>query len=547
MNKKLITILVVILVVLAIVCAAAIGYVWYRNNHVFLEDDVYPIDAKTIDLRDKDITFAYFDSLQAQLPDCEILWNVPFQGGAFSNDSVSLSITDLTESDIVTLKQYFPKLTRIDASGCNHYSILEFLKGQMPQLEVSYTVSVGEKSFAPDVTALALENGDYELAVLKENLKHLPDVASIALKTPELTLAEIQDLQASFPNIAVSYTVDILGQEYDPQITELDLSSMTADKIPEVCEKFSMLPNLANVKLCAADGTSPLTREEVKSLMAAAPEITFHYTFQFAGQTLSTDTESVQVKNKTLTEEDVRLALDLLPNCKKMVLDSCGLPNEVLAQIREDYRHQTKVVWRIWFAKGTTLTDAEVIRTTYDLKNDNCHNLIYCEDVRYMDIGHNETLSTVEFVAGMPNLEVIIISGSPVRDLTPFANCKNLRILEAAFCGYIDDISPLAACEKLEMLNIGYTKVTDLSPLDDKKMTYLCAVRPTPLFSQEEQARFRELHPDCVTSFVGTQPYGTTWRYDENNEFLPWYEDIRVAFKYPHAPNNVGWYLSKDE
>ena len=38
-----------------------------------------------------------------------------------------------------------------------------------------------------------------------------------------------------------------------------------------------MLPNLANVELCAADGTSPLTREDVKSLMAAAPEITYEF------------------------------------------------------------------------------------------------------------------------------------------------------------------------------------------------------------------------------------------------------------------------------
>lgn len=35
----------------------------------------------------------------------------------------------------------------------------------------------------------------------------------------------------------------------------------------------------------------------------------------------------------------------------------------------------------------------------------------YCEGVKYMDIGHNEYLTDLSFVSGMPNLEVMIASG----------------------------------------------------------------------------------------------------------------------------------------
>lgn len=547
MNKKLITILVVTAVILALVCAAAIGFVWYRNTHVFLEGDVYPIDAQNIDLRDRETTFAYFDSLQLKLPECEILWNVPLQGGSFSNDSTTLALTDLTEADIAILIKYFPKLTTVDASGCQNYAVLESLKTQMPELTVSYSVTLGSKSVAPTATGLVLENGDFDLAILKENLKHLPTVYSIQLKNTTLTLEEIQDLQAAWPNIAVSYTVEILGHVYDSHTTELDLSAMTAGDIPAVCDKFPMLPNLAKVELSTADGTSQLTKEDVKTLIAAAPGISFHYAFQFAGQTLSTDTESVHIKNKTLNEDELRLALDLMPGCKRIVLENCGLSNDCLAKIRDDYRHQTKVVWRVWFGGGTTLTDVEVIRSTYDLINENCGNLIYCEDVRFMDIGHNEALSTVSFVAGMPNLEVIIISGAPIRDLSPFANCKNLRVLEAAFCGLIEDISPLASCEKLEMLNISFTKVKDLTALDNLPMTHLVVKWPNGIVPMKERDRFVAQHPDCLALFTGSQPYGLGWRYDDNNDPLPWYAEIREVFHYPHAPNNEGWYLPKDE
>ena len=83
------------------------------------------------------------------------------------------------------------------------------------------------------------------------------------------------------------------------------------------------------------------------------------------------------------------------------------------------------MVWRVWFGGGSTLTDAEVIRCTYDLVDDNCEDLIYCEDVRFMDIGHNEYLDGVPFVAGMPNLEYIIVSGAPIKDLTPLKTARS--------------------------------------------------------------------------------------------------------------------------
>ena len=69
------------------------------------------------------------------------------------------------------------------------------------------------------------------------------------------------------------------------------------------------------------------------------------------------------------------------------------------------------------YGKGTIMTDAEVVRAVYDLVDDNCHNLIYCEDAKYMDIGHNENLFDISFIAHMPNLEAIILSGSSVKKL----------------------------------------------------------------------------------------------------------------------------------
>jgi len=154
----------------------------------------------------------------------------------------------------------------------------------------------------------------------------------------------------------------------------------------------------------------------------------------------------------------------------------------------------------------------------------------------------------------MKSLEYVIISGAPIKSLEPFRNCKNLKMLEAAFCEYITDVSPLADCPNLQMLNISNTHVEDLSPLDNLPLTHL-TVRTNPSgkcrLSQEEQDRVIAQHPNCWISFEGPQPYGVGWRYGED-EITPLdhYKVVRVVFRLaldPNIPNHVGWYLKDEE
>lgn len=554
MSKKVITVLVVIALILALLVAGAIGFLWYRDNHVFVEGKAYPIQEESMDLRQENISKEHYDQLHALLPDCVILWNVPFQNGTVSSDSAELTITTLSDGDIDLLAAYFPNLRKVDASQCGDYAMLEALQQRLPELEVVYMVSLGGKSFAPDTTELTLEPGDYALETLTENLPHLPAVTAITLRTPELTLEQVEQLRADFPGITFGFTVELLGQEYGEDTTELDLSAMTLQDVPAVFTKLPLLPKLTKLTLTDAEGKSQLSTEDVKALQLEVPGVVIDYSFDFFGTTLSTAEEEVHIKNVKIGDEgeaDVRLALDLLPNCKRFVLENCQISNEVMAKIRDDYRDRTKVVWRVSFGKGSTLTDAEIIRAVYDLVDTNCANLIYCEDARFMDIGHNEFLKTSSFISGMKSLEYVIISGSMISDLTPFANCKNLKVLEAAFCEYIQSAEGLEGCESLERLNISYTHITDLSPLDNLNLVNLCAMyEGKSRVPQEEQERFQALKPDCKMTFVGSQPYGSAWRYDENNKPLEWYSTIREVFRYdifPATPNHVGWYLDKED
>ena len=559
MKKALVTILIILVLVLALGIAGFVGYNWYRDNHVFVEGDAYDITLQGLDLTGEDITVAYYDELQAKLPDCNIRWMVPFQGGKYANDTESMTVSKLTLEDVEFIATYFTQLKTLDASQCDAYNVLAVAEATMTHCEVVYDVDLSAVSI--DHNAASLEPGfgeEADFEKLMTNLVYLPKLKMLTLRDSVLTLEQVESLRAAYPDIGITATVEVYGLEYDLEATtELDLSGITGNDVATVVEQIKKLPNLTHVNLNPENGIGALSLEDVKTLMDALPDVVFDFSFDFYGHQLSTADEEVHIKNTKIGnegEQNIRNALDLLKNCKRFVLENCQISNETMAKLRDDYRHQTKVVWRISYGKGTTMTDAEVIRAVYDLVDDNCYNLIYCEDAKYMDIGHNEWLDACDFVSGMKSLEYVIISGAPIKSLEPFRNCKNLKLLEAAFCEYITDVSALADCPNLQMLNISNTHVTDLSPLDNLPLTHL-TVRTNPSgkcrLSQEEQDRVLKQHPDCWISYSGAQPYGVGWRYGED-ELTPLdhYKVIRKVFRLsldPNIPNHVGWYLKDEE
>ncbi len=567
MKKILITILVVIVLVLSLGIAAAVGFLWYRDNHVFVEGDAYPITTQILDLTGEDISIAYYEELQAQLPDCNIRWMVPFHGGKYANDTESLTVSELTLEDVEFIAKYFTQLKTLDATQCDDYDVLAVADATLTNCELTYYVNLGHPSQEPHYQSQYVSLGfgellagepEYDFDTLMQNLVYLQNLKELVLKNVAYSPEQVQSLKEAYPEVEISATVEVFGQEYDLEATEqLDLSGIAGTDVPVVTEQIKKLPNLTYVNLNPEKGIGALSKEDVKTLMEALPQVVFDFSFDFYGETLSTADEEIHIKNKKIGDEgeqEVRLALDLLKNCKRFVLEYCGLSNETLAQIREDYQGRTKVVWRVSYGKGTIMTDAEVVRAVYDLVDDNCHNLIYCEDAKYMDIGHNEWLDACEFVSGMKSLEYVIISGAPIKSLEPFRSCKNLKLLEAAFCEYITDVSPLADCPNLQMLNISNTHVEDLSPLDNLPLTHL-TVRTNPSgkcrLSQAEQDRVMKQHPDCWISYTGAQPYGVGWRYDED-EITPLdhYKVVREVFRLnldPNIPNHVGWYLKDEE
>lgn len=551
-------VLISVIVVLALVLAALTGFIWYQAGHIFVDGAAYAKDADVLDLRGQSISEAHYLTVQQALPDCEVIWDVPFQGGKVSSDVQQLTITRVESEDIRMLKAYFPKLQTVDASGCTDYPMLALLARELKDCQVSYQVDLGGTSADPNLDAMVLEQGSYAFETLLENLKYLPRLRTLHFPTSDLSGQEQDLLKKAYPQLEVTSTVEILGKEYDSVTTKLDLSAMKSADVETVSSKLALLPQLQEVELMGSSG-SYLLLTDVQKLKNAAPEVSFHYSCDFYGVTVSTTDTEVTLKNlsiKAMPETgiagEIRAMLDIMDNCQRIVVEGLSQYDKIwtrisgaeLAEIREEYRDKTSVVWRVYFgANGSSLTDAEVLRAVYGLTDDNSGDMRYLEKVRYMDIGHNEFLDYCDFVEGMVSLEAVIISGAPIKSLEPFRACKELKFLEMAECRYITDLSPLQDCTKLEMLNISQSEIDDISPIMDMELTHLNTVAND--VPEEMVEAYIAKFPNCWTVTKGNH-YGEGWRYNTDGTLLPWYAKLDAEYHYisqQNIPNNIGWYL----
>lgn len=322
--------------------------------------------------------------------------------------------------EIYTL-DYYPNLKSVDLSGSTCYdTILEYIANH-PQVDVTYSVDVGGSSISNKSTSATLEAGAFDYDLLMTNLQFLPNLSTLSLPNITLTSDQVGALLETYPQVSLDYTVTLFGQALGQDVTNLDLTTMTSDQVSEACQKLGLLTHLTDVEL-----GENLTLEDVAKLQDAAERVTFHYSFTLFGQTLSTTDETVEYKNQNIGNEgeaEIRRALPVLDNCQRFILDNCGLDNEVLAGIREDFRDGPKVVWRVYYGvdgRYNLLTDADTLRAVYNVTDETCGPMRYCEDVKYMDIGHNETLTDLSFIGYMPNIEVVIASGCAVKELVGF-------------------------------------------------------------------------------------------------------------------------------
>ncbi len=379
-------------------------------------------------------------------------------------------------------------LKSADFSGSSCYADLLAWAEAHPDVSVRYTVTLPDgQTVSNDATTINLSGmnpGDAGTAAAQ--LRYLPMLTSIDLGSAQSgSMISTEDLAAiaeACPNAALNYSLTFKGQSLPLNSTEVDFSGITSADIPEAASVLRCMNQVSLVHL--GDGSNGLSLSDLSQLHDAAPQAALDYPYSVWGVNFNLADSDLSFSHIKMNDEGaaVRQVVPVMANLKTLDMDSCDVSNEAMAAIRAE-NPKVDVIWRVWFAGYSVRTDVERILASSKQKggtvtDDAARCLQYCNHVKYLDLGHNEALTDISFVRGMPDLEVAIFAINNISDASPLAECTKLEYLEINSTN-ITDLTPLANLTNLHHLNIGRCvsngendgsdekrpRVTDISPL----------------------------------------------------------------------------------
>ena len=397
-----------------------------------------------------------------------------------------------------------------------------------------------------DLSAVRPEDGETALALLGE----LPQLKTLELGdekgpfSPEQVLA----LGERRPDLKLGYTLEVNGAPCELDAQRLDLRELRAADVAALLPKLTALRALRSVELGEPREDGP-DWAQIAALRAAAPNAAFNYAFELYGVPLTLESTEIDINHIPVDDAGahVREVIACMPRLKTLIMDSCGVSNEDMAAIRDDFPN-VEVVWRIWFGWTYSVrTNVEKIlasKTSWggEMTGRDVEVLKYCTKVRFLDIGHNENIDDISFVRCMPDLEVCIVAMNSLRDISPLADCPKLEYLEL-FYTYVEDLSPLAGLKNLRHLNVSTCWfLKDISPVYDLDLErfYIGALTPIPTEQVEE---YRRRHPDCEVNDELYEGSWGTWRFadEASTELVPRYALLREQFNYDDLDYSVYW------
>lgn len=469
-------------------------------------------NLKSLDLRNSGITVEAYSELRQALPECEILWEVPFQGSYLDPDTTSIAISSLTDADLEALR-FLPNLSDVDASGCQDYPQLLSLQQLYPDCRISYSVPVDGSARSADADTLEIAHLDP--AELENALPYLPKVQTIILTGPLPDTAAVSRFQSDFPSIALFCRMGQRDIRLDPEAARIDLR-----ELPLTVDQAQFLlachPKLTEAEMLGCD----LTSEEMFRLCDMFPHCFILWEIPFANQLIRTDSELLDISGYRVSgAEEVEALLPYLPRLEKVVMSECGLDSRQMDALNKRYA-DIRFVWTVHIGFVSLRTDAiffAPVVTGYKVSQEQTHDLMYCTDLIAIDVGHME-LTSCEWLAYMPNLQYLILADTDISDISPLANHEKLVFLEI-FLTKVQDYSPLLTCTALEDLNLCYTR-GDVDPL--LQMTWLKRLWWNE--SGETQTLLREHLPNTEVHFISLSSTGDGWRsgdrYKEQRDIL---------------------------
>lgn len=346
---------------------------------------------QTLNVSNTGITGAQYDALCAKLPNCQITWTPLFQGKAYPADTTALAVTELTGSEAAELA-YFPKLQTLDATGCSQYDALLEIMTQYPDLQVDYVVVIGEQNLMPDTTEAAFTDPNVEELTLA--LKMLPELKKVELTGVLPAIEEVNRLREAYPAVQWAWEVQICGNTYPVDVTEIDLSGNQIEDLAQLEAQIAYLPQLQKVRMCDCG----ISNEEMDALNRRYENISFVWNVTLGPYiTVPTDLQAFNVflyKYQYYLDDEAAYNLRY---CTEMVCLDLG--------------HQ---------------------------KITNCDFVAYMPNLKYLVLADTD-VSDLTPLTGLKNLLWLEIFLCPIEDISPLTTVTSLEDLNLGYTPYEDD------------------------------------------------------------------------------------------------------------
>lgn len=520
-------------IIIGIVTAlAAAGFIWFRSTYAVIGGQIYDRNVASVDfsginlknpgniarlknlqeadLRSTDLSAKEYDKIRAALPDCEILWLVPFQGERLDPNTTSVTMTSVTDEDIALLG-YFPNLETVDMTACADADATLKIAELYPQCKVQGMIPFQGQTISYDTETLTVSTLSQEDV---DMVRHFTELKSIDAKACT-DLDAVMALHEQYPDIQISWTVPVGSKTYAGNSTELELTDATVEEVEE------LLKYMPDLKVLNLTGKTP-DNETMLQLKEANPNVAIGWDFELCGVTVNTnDTEIDLSEIEMESVDEVENSLKYFNNLEKVVMFKCGISSEDMDALWK--RHpETRFVWGAYIGGHYFRTDETTFMPwkqgfardgSRGITDEECVELKYMVDIVCMDIGH-QAITDLSFLYYMPNMEYLMLCEGKITDLTPVGSLKKLKFLEL-WMNPVSDFSPLAGCTALEDINFTRMHVDDLSVLYDLPLKNIWLSRW--YFEKEELEPLFEAFPDATIQSRGEWPTTFGWRLLPNN------------------------------
>ncbi len=402
-------------------------------------------------------------------------------------------------------------------AGCSKDS-LNWMKGNPPSIQISGV------SYPPDTTELTIkefDSDDYSVFAEFENLKTL-DVTAL-----DLSVSDFERLASQTgEGVDIIWSVPIKGGILPSNTTALSFSSdYSSDDIHNV----QYFKDIQSLTIAGAEVNDELYAL-IKNATDNNPDLQLNCSASLYGVEFDNSTERLILNNIPIDSPDrLCLAIEIFPGLKAIEMCDCGLSNEIMQGLREEYP-DIQFVWTIRFLHFKVRTDVQVFSTlaTNFNRPGNSETFApifkYCTELRALDLGHM-AITDISEIRNLKKLHTLILADNYITDISPLADLKELNYVEL-FQNRISDISPLLELPHLEDLNMCYnSRLQNPTVLTECKNLNRLYISHCSLDWDEIKQLRNGIPQGCEFNYTAANCVYDGWRDNAKNA------TIRKAFK----------------